>query len=112
MGDVTKPPSTAAQRKAKERADKRARGLRPLEVWARPEHHPQIKALADGLASAPSDSGCSQMLQEIRMQELQRDKYMELARSARPGTDAHTAATVTANAIQDNINWMRSQISK
>lgn len=53
MPDTTKPPSTAAQRKAKERADKRSRGLRPLEVWARPEHHPQIKELAEAL-SAPS----------------------------------------------------------
>jgi len=53
MAGTEKPPSTAAQRKAKERADKRARGLRPLEVWARPEHHPKIKDLAESL-SAPN----------------------------------------------------------
>lgn len=49
MAGTDKPPATAAQRKAKERADKRARGLRPLEVWARPEHHPKIKALEKSL---------------------------------------------------------------
>lgn len=36
----------AAQRKAAERERLRAMGLRPLEVWAPPEHHAQIKALA------------------------------------------------------------------
>ena len=111
MPDLGKSPSTAAQRKAKERADKRARGLRPLEVWARPEHHPQIKALADSLTSEPSVERANYLHQEIRMQELQRDKYAALAHSARVGSDAHTAATMTANAMQDNINWMRSQAS-
>lgn len=53
MAGTDKPPATAAQRKAKERADKRARGLRPLEVWTRPEHHHRIKELAESL-SAPS----------------------------------------------------------
>lgn len=44
---------TSAQRKAAERARRREQGLAPLEVWARPEHHAQIKALAAWLAQHP-----------------------------------------------------------
>lgn len=50
--NVQKP---AAQRKAAERARRRKQGLAPLEVWARPEHHAQIKALAASLAKHPGD---------------------------------------------------------
>lgn len=42
---------TAAERKARERADKRAQGLRPMEVWGFPEHHAQIKRYAAELAA-------------------------------------------------------------
>lgn len=44
-----KRPTTPTQRKAKERADKRARGLRPIEVWAKPEHHHKFKELEAAL---------------------------------------------------------------
>lgn len=43
--------STAKERKARERADKRAQGLRPMEVWGFPEHHAQIKRYAAELAA-------------------------------------------------------------
>jgi hypothetical protein len=36
-------PLTPNQKKAAERARKRALGLTPLEIWARPEHHDKIK---------------------------------------------------------------------
>lgn len=42
--------TAAAKRKAKERADKRAQGLRPIEVWGYPEHHSAIKQYAAELA--------------------------------------------------------------
>lgn len=37
---------TATTRKAAERLRKREAGLKPLEVWAKPEHHEAIKAYA------------------------------------------------------------------
>ena len=42
----------ATTRKAAERLRKREAGLKPLEVWAKPEHHEQIKALAEKLANS------------------------------------------------------------
>lgn len=36
----------ATTRKAAERLRKREAGLKPLEVWAKPENHPKIRAYA------------------------------------------------------------------
>lgn len=44
-----------AKRKAAERERLRALGLRPLEVWAPPEHHAQVKALALQLSGRVSN---------------------------------------------------------
>lgn len=44
-------PSTA--RKAAERLRKREAGLKPLEVWAKPERHEAIKAYARKLDKKP-----------------------------------------------------------
>jgi len=46
-------PLTPAQRKAAERKRRRALGLTPLEVWAKPEHHEAIKAYARKLDKKP-----------------------------------------------------------
>ena len=37
---------TANERKAKERAEKRAMGLEPLQLWVKPEHKDPIRELA------------------------------------------------------------------
>lgn len=44
---------TPAQRKAAQRLRKREAGLKPLEVWAKPEHHEAIKAYARKLDKKP-----------------------------------------------------------
>lgn len=41
---------TDAERKAAERQRKRAAGLAPLEVWAKPSDHAAIRAFVAGLA--------------------------------------------------------------
>lgn len=46
-------PQTATTRKAAERLRKRESGLKPLEVWAKPEHHEAIKAHARKLDKKP-----------------------------------------------------------
>lgn len=103
MAGTDKPPATAAQRKAKERADKRARGLRPLEVWARPEHHPKIKALADLLGDQAGEES-PRSVDGKRMLELQRDKYKTMADSLPAGSAAHKAAMETVEATQQAID--------
>lgn len=40
---------TATERKRAERDRRKARGLTRLELWAKPEHHSEIKALAEKL---------------------------------------------------------------
>lgn len=40
---------TAAERKAAERQRKRAAGLAPLEVWAQPELHDEIKRFVEDM---------------------------------------------------------------
>jgi hypothetical protein len=46
-------PQTATTRKAAERLRKREAGLKPLELWAKPEHHEAIKAYATKLYKNP-----------------------------------------------------------
>lgn len=46
-------PKDATTRKAAERLRKREAGLKPLEVWAKPEHHEAIKAYARKLDKKP-----------------------------------------------------------
>ncbi|MFN3377787.1 MAG: hypothetical protein ACK40S_14730 [Burkholderiaceae bacterium] len=46
---MTPKDTTARERKAREREAKRKQGLRPLEVWAHPDDHPHIKAVAHTL---------------------------------------------------------------
>jgi hypothetical protein len=46
--------STAAARKAAERARMRLAGLAPLEVWAPKERHAEIKAFAKSLGPVES----------------------------------------------------------
>lgn len=41
---------SASERKAEERARRRAEGLRPFEVWAHPKDWPAIKRLVERLA--------------------------------------------------------------
>lgn len=53
-------PLTPAQKKAAERERKRADGLRPLEVWAKPEHHAQIRAYVERLSRAKPRNRLSQ----------------------------------------------------
>lgn len=43
------PPSSASQRKAAERARKRAEGLKAYEVWVRPEHWAAVKRFIERL---------------------------------------------------------------
>ena len=40
---------SAARKQAAQRARKRALGLKPMEVWAYPEHHQSIRNIADRL---------------------------------------------------------------
>ena len=49
-------PLTPATRKAQERARKRAEGLKPLEVWAKPEHHAKIRAYVERLSRVKTRS--------------------------------------------------------
>ncbi len=44
----------SAARVAAHRARLREQGLRPLEVWAYPEHHPAIKEFAANVQRQPS----------------------------------------------------------
>jgi hypothetical protein len=44
----------SASRVAAHRARLREQGLRPLEVWAYPEHHPAIKEFAANVQRQPS----------------------------------------------------------
>lgn len=43
-------PVSEAERKRTERTRKRKAGLAPLEIWARPEHHAEIKAFVAKLS--------------------------------------------------------------
>jgi len=45
---------TASERKAEERARKRAEGLKAFEVWAHPKDWPLIKRLVERLAKRRS----------------------------------------------------------
>jgi hypothetical protein len=47
-------PLTPAQRKAAQRLRQREQGLVKLELWARPEHHAALRALAERLAQKPA----------------------------------------------------------
>lgn len=40
------PPTTSAQRQTKLRETRRAKGLKKLELWVKPEHREQVKAFA------------------------------------------------------------------
>jgi hypothetical protein len=42
-------PKSAAERKAAQRARQHKEGLRKLELWIHPEHHPKIKRYAERL---------------------------------------------------------------
>jgi hypothetical protein len=47
---------TASERKAAERARLRKEGLKPLEVWAYPEHHPKVKRYVERLRKRRPDN--------------------------------------------------------
>ena len=47
----------ASQRKAAERQRKRAAGLAPLEIWAKPSDHAAIRAFVAGLVEGNSPVG-------------------------------------------------------
>ena len=48
---------TDAERKAAERQRKRAAGLAPMEVWAKPSDHAAIRAFVAGLVEGNSPAG-------------------------------------------------------
>jgi hypothetical protein len=51
---MTDRPKTDAERQAAARERRRALGLVKLELWARPQHHAQIRAYAERLGGAPA----------------------------------------------------------
>jgi len=55
-------PKPSAPRVAALRERRAAFGLARLEVWARPEHHAQIRAYAAALHNAPDGTGLERIL--------------------------------------------------
>lgn len=49
MSDQTDKPKTPAERKREERERHRAAGRVPVQVWVRPEHRAQVRALERAL---------------------------------------------------------------